>query len=204
MKKTMSAVAVLVALLTMSLGFPAGGYKIGDYVKDFELKNVDGKKVSMGMNKEVKGYIITFTCNTCPVAKAYEDRIIDLHKKFESKGFPVIAIQANDGERSPGDSYTAMQQRAKAKNYGFPYLIDESQEIVKAFGATNTPHTFLVKKESNGFKLVYAGAIDNNSQDGAAATKKYIETAIEEVIANKEVSTPSVRAVGCGIKWKSV
>lgn len=203
MKKTMSAMAVLVSIITMSLGFPAGGYKIGDYVKDFELKNVDGKKVSMGMNSDVKGYIITFTCNTCPVAKAYEYRIIELNKKFKSKGFPVIAIQANDGERSPGDSYTAMQQRAKAKSYDFPYLIDESQEIVRAFGATNTPHTFLVKKEAGGFKLVYAGAIDNNSQDGSAATKKYLETAIEEVLANKEVSTPSVRAVGCGIKWKS-
>ncbi len=194
--------AVLTALTGMSLR-PFAGYRIGDIIQDFELKNVDGKSVSLKNRSDVKGYIITFTCNTCPVAQAYEERIIALNKKYESSGYPLIAIQPNDPSRSPGDSFQAMHHRARDKKYGFPYLIDDTQETARAFGATNTPHTFVVKKEGDKFRLVYAGAIDNNQGDAGSATKKYIESAIDELIAGKEVSNASVRAVGCGIKWKA-
>jgi peroxiredoxin len=196
--------ALLLVLCIQGTGFRAEGYKVGDEVQDFKLKGVDGKMVSLAENKNVKGYIVAFTCNTCPVAKAYEDRIIALNEQFASKGFPVVAIQPNDVQASPGDSYTAMQARSKAKKYPFPYLLDDTQTTTKAFGATNTPHMFVVRKDGEKFRVAYIGAIDNNQGDAASASKKYVESAVNELLEGKtEVKTPSARAVGCGIKWKN-
>ncbi|MVM33136.1 redoxin domain-containing protein [Spirosoma sp. HMF4905] len=204
MKKTalLSTFALLLTVVLISARYASTGYKVGDTVQDFKLKNVDGKTVSLADKQDAKGYIIAFTCNTCPVAKSYEGRIIALNEQFAPKGYPVVAIQANDADRSPGDSYNAMQQRAKTKSYAFPYLYDESQTVARAFGATNTPHMFVVKREGNQYKVAYIGAIDNNQYDPAAADKKYVESAVNELIAGKPVTTSSARAVGCGIKWK--
>ena len=163
--------ALLLVLCIQGTGFRTEGYKVGDEVQDFKLKSVDGKMVSLADNKNVKGYIVAFTCNTCPVAKAYEDRIIALNEQFASKGFPVVAIQPNDVQASPGDSYAAMQERSKAKKYPFPYLLDDTQATTKAFGATNTPHMFVVRKDGGKFRVAYIGAIDNNQGDAASASK---------------------------------
>ncbi|QMW01323.1 thioredoxin family protein [Spirosoma foliorum] len=204
MKKAalLATIALVITVVLMNARSASTGYKVGDVVQDFKLKNVDGKMVSLADKPDVKGYIIAFTCNTCPVAKAYEGRIMALNEQFAAKGYPVVAIQANDAERSPGDSYTAMQQRAKAKNYAFPYLYDESQAVARTFGATNTPHMFVVKRDGAQFKVAYIGAIDNNHYDVATADKKYVESAVNELLEGKAVTTPSARAVGCGIKWK--
>src|SRR5690606_5656102 len=113
-------------------------------------------------------------CNTCPYSKAYNERIIDLHKKLSPKGFPVIAINANAG---PGDSFDDNVARAKSKQYEFVYLQDETQEVAKRFGATNTPHVFVLHKTPNSFEVAYIGAIDNNSRNAADADKKYVEDA---------------------------
>lgn len=206
MKKTILfpvAILLFIAVALLSARPVWDGYKVGDTVQDFKLKNVDGKTVSLADNQHVKGYIIAFTCNTCPVAKAYESRIIALNEQFMPKGYPVVAIQSNDAGASPGDSYSAMQQRAKAKNYSFPYLHDESQTVARAFGATNTPHMFVVKKEGSQYRVAYIGAIDNNQRDASAANKKYVEEAVNELLANKPVTTPTAKAIGCGIKWKN-
>ncbi|MDJ1483772.1 thioredoxin family protein [Cytophagaceae bacterium YF14B1] len=200
--KTQLALLLLLAVGLVSARFAPAGYKVGDTVQDFSLKNVDGKMVSLASNTQAKGYIITFTCNTCPVAKLYEERIIALNQKYASKGYPVLAIQPNDPGISPGDSYDLMQKRAKDKKYAFPYLVDETQAIAQTFGATNTPHVFVVKKEGDKFKVAYIGAIDNNSQDASQATKKYVEEAVDELLQGKAVTTPSAKAIGCSIKWK--
>lgn len=206
MKKS-TKVLLLIELLTVALISArnvSDGYKVGDVIQDFKLKNVDGKMISLADNKDTKGYIVAFTCNTCPVAKAYENRIIALNEQFAPKGYPVVAIQSNDAQRSPGDSYDAMQQRAKSSKYSFPYLYDDTQTVARAFGATNTPHMFVVKRDGGQFRIAYIGAIDNNQYDAAGADKKYVETAVNELLAGKSVTTPSARAVGCGIKWKGV
>jgi peroxiredoxin len=204
MKKNilLSGLALLLTVALMSTRSGLDGYKVGDVVQDFKLKNIDGKMVSLADKKDAKGFIIAFTCNTCPVAKSYESRIVALNEQFATKGYPVIAIQSNDAQRSPGDSYEAMQQRSKAKNYSFPYLYDESQTVAHAFGASNTPHMFVVKRDGNQYRVAYIGAIDNNQRDAAAADKKYVEEAVNELLAGKPVTTTSARAVGCGIKWK--
>src|SRR5690606_33879284 len=106
--------------------------------------------------KNAKGFIIVFTCNECPYAKAYQDRVLALDKKYTPLGFPVIAINANDGHSA--DSYEKMQARAKSKGYTFPYLSDPDQVVTKQYGATNTPHTFVVGKNGNAYQLRYAGA----------------------------------------------
>ncbi|WP_461075727.1 thioredoxin family protein [Spirosoma flavus] len=197
------AIELMFAIVLMTSHTSSTGYKVGDVVQDFKLKNVDGRDVSLADQKDVKGYIIAFTCNTCPVAQAYESRIIALNEQFAPKGFPVVAIQSNDAQRSPGDSYAGMQARAKYKKYAFPYLHDESQAVASAFGASNTPHMFVVKKEGNQYRVAYIGAIDNNQGDGSSASKKYVEEAVNELLAGKPVTTPTARAIGCGIKWKN-
>lgn len=200
----LSVFALLLTTALLSARFVADGYQVGDVVADFKLKNVDGKPVSLADRKDVKGYIIAFTCNTCPVAKAYEDRVLALNDEFAAKGFPLLAIQPNDAERSPGDSYAAMQQRAKSKSYAFPYLYDETQTVARAFGASNTPHLFVVKRDGDQFRVAYIGAVDNNPRDESAVTKRYVADAVNELLTGKPVTIPSAKAIGCGIKWKGV
>jgi peroxiredoxin len=193
----------LACIFAISMASKPFQYDIGDSVADFRLKNVDGKMVSLSDYKKGKGAIVIFDCNTCPYSKAYNDRIISLNKKYASLGFPVITINANDPQISPGDSFEEMSARAKQKNYDFPYLIDESQAVAKAFGATNTPHVFVLNKVGEQFQVAYVGTIDNNSRNASSVTKKYVEDAVDALLSGKEVSTKTTKAIGCGIKWKN-
>jgi peroxiredoxin len=176
------------------------GYQVGDIVKDFSLKNVDGKMVSMADFSDAKGFIITFTCNTCPYSVAYEDRLIALDKKYASQGYPVIAINPNSPEARPDDSFEAMQTRAKEKGFTFPYMLDEGQKVYPVFGATRTPHMYIVAKTPKGHQVKYIGAIDDNYKDAAATTKQYVEDAVDALLAGKEVEVTMTKAIGCSIK----
>jgi peroxiredoxin len=182
------------------------GYAVGDAAKDFSLKNVDGTMVSLAKYADAKGVIVVFTCNHCPYAKAYESRIIGLHKEFAAKGYPVVAINPNDPAAYPEDSFENMAKRAKEKSYPFAYIFDEKQDVAKAFGATRTPHVFVLKKNAdknvNTYTVAYIGAIDDNSEDSKAVKEKYVETAIGALIAGKTPAATTTKAVGCGIKWK--
>lgn len=193
----MTCLVLLIAGKTVS-----PNYGIGDTVSDFKLKNVDGKMVALSDYKSSKGVIIIFDCNTCPVSRAYNARIIALNKKYASKGFPIITINANDPESSSGDSYEEMVDVAKRKKYDFPYLVDETQNVAKAFGATNTPHVFVLKRDGNNFNVAYIGAIDNSQRDASAADKKYVEAAVDALLTGQAVPTTKTKAIGCGIKWK--
>lgn len=179
-----------------------GGYKVGDTITDFKLKNVDGKMVSLSDYNKAKGFIIVFTCNHCPFSQAYEQRIIDLHKKYAAKGYPVVAINPNDKTRSPEDSYENMVVRAREKKYPFAYVYDETQAIAKTFGATRTPHVFIVSKRKSGNVVEYIGAIDDNSEEPKDVTEKYVENALDALMKGKPVSKNSTKAIGCTIKWK--
>ena len=200
MKKALSLLALCFTLLLSSfmLRPAADGYKVGDKAADFKLKNVDGKMVSLADNKAARGYIVVFTCNTCPYAKAYESRIIELNTKYAPLGYPVVAINPNDATTVPGDSYAAMQ----TKKYAFPYLQDESQQVAKTYGATRTPHLFVLTRQGSDFVVSYIGAIDDNSEDAKLAKTKYVENAMTEILAGKSATTNSTKAIGCTIKWK--
>ena len=203
MKKITTLLAL--SLLFLIAGKPAfnDGYNVGDQAADFKLKNFDGKMVALSDYKEGKGVIVIFDCNTCPYSKAYNKRIFDLHASYAPKGYPVITINPNDPRMSPGDSYSEIVKQAKNKNYTFPYLIDESQEVARAFGASNTPHVYVLKKDGNTFKIAYIGAIDNNSRDARSADKKYVEDAIDSLLEGKEVPNTKTKAIGCTIKYRS-
>ncbi|SFP92659.1 thioredoxin family protein [Hymenobacter arizonensis] len=200
MKKALPLLTLCFALLLSSFMFRplADGYQVGDKAADFKLKNIDGKMVSLADNKEAKGYIVVFTCNTCPYAKAYENRIIQLNQKYAPQGYPVVAINPNDPAVAPGDSFEAM----KTKKYAFPYLIDETQQVAKAYGATRTPHLYVLKRQGDDFVVSYIGAIDDNSEDAKMVKTKYVENAMTEIMAGKPASTNSTKAIGCTIKWK--
>jgi peroxiredoxin len=200
MKKAFSLLTLALALVAMSFSLKnSGGYKVGDTAIDFNLKNVDGKMVSLAGIKDAKGYIVIFTCNACPYAKAYEDRIIALHNKYAPLGYPVVAINPNDKNVQPADSYEKMQERAKEKKIPYSYLYDETQEVAKTYGATRTPHVYLLDASR---VVKYIGAIDDNSEDAAAVKEKYVENAVEALRNGKEISTKETKAIGCSIKWK--
>lgn len=183
--------------------FAAKGYNVGDIAADFSLKNVDGTMVSMADNSSAKGFIVVFTCNHCPYAKAYEDRIIALHKTYAPKGYPVIAINPNNPERQPEDSFENMVDRAKEKKFPFPYVFDATQEIATLYGATRTPHVFLLQKQANNtLKVVYIGAIDDNTDSAENVQDKYVENAIAAVAQGKTPDPSFTKAIGCTIKWK--
>jgi len=176
------------------------GYKIGDEATDFKLKNVDQKMVSLSDFGDAKGFIVIFTCNHCPFAKAYEDRIIALNNKYASQGYPVIAINPNDPKVEPIDSYEGMQKRAQEKGFTFPYLMDEGQTIYPQYGATKTPHVFLLNKE-NGKNIVrYIGAIDDNYANPNDVSHKYVEAAVDALLANEPIAQTTTVAIGCSIK----
>lgn len=178
------------------------GYNIGDEATDFKLKNVDGKMVSLSDFKAAKGFIVVFTCNHCPYAKKYEDRIIALDKMYKDKGYPVIAINPNDPSVQPQDGFVEMQTRAKEKGFTFPYLVDEGQKIYPIYGATKTPHVYVLKKE-NGKNIVrYIGTIDNNYENPNDVSEYYVQDAVNQLLKNEPVKTEKTVAIGCTIKVK--
>ena len=184
------------------LGLKGDGYSVGDTAIDFRLKNIDGTKVSLSDYREAKGFIVIFTCNTCPYSRFYEDRINALDGKYAPAGYPVIAINPNDPQRQPGDSFEHMKRRAKEKRFTFPYLVDETQAITAAYGATATPHVYVLQKKNELLKVAYIGAIDNNYREPGAVTKKYVEQAVNRLLDGKEVVEPFTKAIGCSIKWR--
>jgi peroxiredoxin len=201
MKKLFATLTLLCS--TLLFASAQTGYKPGDVVADFKLKNIDGKTVTLSGMPDTKGYIIVFTCNHCPYAKAYEDRIIGLHKHYASLGYPVVAINSNDPKVAPEDSYAKMKERAKEKQFPFVYLYDETQEIARRFGAVRTPHVFLVNKNKQGnMEIAYIGAIDDNWEDAAAVSKNYVDKAISDLEEGTPVVEAETKAIGCTIKWK--
>lgn len=178
------------------------GLKPGDNAVGFSLKNVDETTVSLSDYNDQKGVILVFTCNPCPFAKAYENRIIQLHQNYSAIGFPVVAINPNDAEVSPEDTFEKMKERSAEKGYPFPYLKDDSQEVFKAYGATRTPHIFLLEKKGNKFKVAYIGAIDNNAMDAKAVSETWLADAIKAVQNGTSPSPATTKAVGCTIKTK--
>lgn len=178
------------------------GYKVGDVASDFKLKNVDGKQVSLNDYPQAKGFVVIFTCNHCPYAKAYEDRIIAIDKAYKPKGYPVVAINPNDPQVQPQDSYENMITRAKEKGFTFPYLIDEKQEVYKKYGAQRTPHVFLLQKKGKDLVVQYIGAIDDNYQDPASVTNTYLTKAIDALLAGNTPDPNFTKAIGCSIKEK--
>jgi peroxiredoxin len=194
----MKLLNLLVFTLCFSFSALSQGYNVGDKASDFKLKNINGEFVSLS-DIDAKGYIITFTCNHCPYAVMYEDRLIELHKQYAPKGYPIIAINPNDPEVVPEDSFAEMKIRSNEKGFPFQYLIDDKQEVYPRFGATRTPHVFLLDKD---LTVKYIGAIDDNAREAEAVKTRYLANALDALISGKDPDPSFTKAIGCSIKVK--
>jgi peroxiredoxin len=204
MRHAQRCLALVLLLWTVAVRAQAtDGVTVGDVAPSFSLKNIDGSTVSLSSYSSQKGAIIVFTCNHCPYSVKYEDRIIALHEMFAPKGYPVIAINPNDAEKVPEDSFENMKIRASERKFTFPYLIDDSQQTALAYGAKRTPHVFVVSNTKEGARVMYIGAIDDNATDADAVETFFVRDAVSELLAGGVPTKPLTKAIGCSIKWKN-
>jgi peroxiredoxin len=199
------AAAVLPALGLGASTAQGDEIAIGAAAPAFELQGTDGKKHSLAQITSAHGEVpapgatvVVFTCNACPYAKAYEPVLIDLAKKFADRGVAWVLINPNDPKIQPDDSFEKMVVRAKEKSYPFPYLFDATQETARAYGASRTPHVFLLDSKR---VVRYRGRIDDNQDREQVKTHDLVD-AVEAVLAGREVANNSTKAFGCTIKWK--
>lgn len=195
------AITTASSLLPHSV-FSSADYRIGDAVANFHLKNLKGSLVSLSDFSDQKGLIVVFTCNHCPFSKAYEQRIGALHRKFAAQGFSVVVINPSDPKMHEDDRIEQLSYLAKEKGHPYPYLVDDTQIVARAFGANRTPQTYVLKNTGGTFTVEYMGTLDDNPQDPTSVTKRYVEDAVTNLLAGKPVGVTTTKAIGCAIKWK--
>ena len=205
---TVIALAALVAGVTAPLARAQGGgaatsLAIGAAIpmRDAIMKNTDGRTLSIGQAAGKKGTLVMFICNHCPWVKAWQPRIAEVGNAAVKAGIGVIAINANDPVAYPEDEFEVMVTRAKEVGYQFPYVVDATSDVARAFGAARTPEVFLFDAKG---KLVYHGAIDDNAQHPEQVKARYLTDAVAAVAAGKKVKTAETKALGCGIKMRAV
>jgi peroxiredoxin len=169
---------------------------IGDAAPSFELVDTDGRPWSAPANGAT---VVVFTCNHCPYALAWHDRIADAARDYADRGVAFLAINSNDSERYPRDSYQAMQQRVAAEDWPMPYLHDSSQEVARSYGAQTTPDVFVLDAEG---RLRYRGAPDADYDDPGQRAS-WLRDALDALLDGAEPSRPETKPVGCSIKWKA-
>ena len=190
-----SVATAIIVIFLMAVVSQAADVKIGDAAPDWTgLVGVDGAKHSLSDYKDAKVAIVVFTCNHCPVAQAYQDRIIALQKDYKNKGVQVIAVNVNN---IPDDTLDKMKERAKSKGFNFPYLYDSTQKIGHDYGATTTPHVFVLDKNR---KLAYMGGIDDNMKPDEVK-KHYLRDAVDALLAGKTPPETDTKHLGCSIKY---
>jgi peroxiredoxin len=194
--------AIPVALCVAAAAMAGGPLPIGATMPatDVAMKSVDGSEKTLAGIKKDAGTLVVFTCNHCPFAKKWESRIVELGNAYASKGLGVIAINANDPKVAPDDSFEAMTVRAKERGMNFPYVVDATSNVARAFGAAKTPEAFVFDKSG---KLVYHGAVDDNGDDPANVEKSYLKDALQAVLNGTEVPVKETKSIGCSIKFRS-
>ena len=180
-------------------GMMVSTLKLGSPAPDFDLPGVDGRRYSIESFAGKAVFVVIFSCNHCPYVKDYEARMVSIQKEYASKGVQLIAINSNDEEAYPEDSFPNMVQRAKDRGFNFPYLRDEDQKVVEAYGAVCTPHVFAF---DSGRVLRYRGRIDD-SRDASKVTTHDLTNALDDMLAGKDVRVADTRPFGCSIKWYS-
>ena len=194
--------APLIVSLAASAALAGGPLPIGASIPmaDVKMKSVDGTEQTLASIQKPAGTLVVFTCNHCPFAKMWETRIVELGNTYAAKGIGVIAVNANDPKVAEDDAFEPMQQRAKERGMQFPYVVDATSNVARAFGATKTPEAFLFDKDG---KLVYHGTIDDNGQEPSKVEKPYLKDALEAVLGGRDVAVKETKSIGCGIKFRS-
>ena len=173
--------------------------QIGQKARDFELPGVDGKKYSLADSRDAKLLIVVFSCNHCPYVVGSEDRMNMLYADYAAKGVAMIAINSNETENHPTDSFEHMVQRAKEKGFKFPYVRDESQDVARAYGALRTPHFFLFDQQR---KLRYTGRMDDNPRVPGNQTTHELRDALDALLGGRTPVVQLTNPIGCNVKWK--
>ena len=192
---TLVAIAVLVRAVPAA--FALDELAIGAKGAGFSLKGTDGKTHSLESVAGAKGTAVIFTCNECPYSKGYEDRLIALAKDYQAKGVGFVAINPNDPKIVPGDGFNFMVKRAREKNFPYPYVFDQTQEIARAYGASVTPHIFLLDPQG---KLVYRGRVDDSLEESKIKSRDF-SAALEALVSGQPVQVTETKAFGCSVKY---
>jgi peroxiredoxin len=172
--------------------------RLGDIAPAFALPGVDGGTCDLEGFAGKEALVIIFSCNHCPYVQAYEDRLVAVQRDYADRGVQVIAINPNDDAGYPEDSFVKMVERAKSKQFNFPYLRDASQAVAKSYGATHTPQLFVFDRRR---RLAYTGKIDDNWQRPEAVKRHYLREALDALLRGSAPSEPATHAIGCTIKW---
>jgi peroxiredoxin len=173
---------------------------LGALAPDFDLPGVDGKRYSLSSFKAKPVLVVIFSCNHCPYVKAYEDRMVSIQRDYADQGVQLVAINSNDDKAYPEDSFPEMVKRSKEKGFNFPYLRDESQKVVEAYGGVCTPHVFAFDSRR---VLRYRGRIDD-SKEASKVTTHDLKNALDDLVKGTEVRVPDTKPFGCSIKWYSL
>jgi peroxiredoxin len=200
--RTLLALVAALALATPALADDSAGIALGSPapLSDVKMKSVDGREYTLASVAGKKGTLVVFTCNTCPWAQAWQTRIAAIGNEAVQRGFGVVAINANDPAVNAGDDFPAMVARAKKLGLKFPYLVDASSDVARAFGATRTPEAYLFDAQG---KLVYHGTVDDNGRDPGAVKERWLQDAVIAVAAGHAVPTAETKAMGCSIKFRT-
>jgi len=174
---------------------------IGNTVTDFTLKNTDSQDISLSDFPDVKGFVIVFTCNHCPFAKLYPQRLNELNTKYQALDIPLLAVNSMDTLMYEEEGFEIMQTKSASESFNFPYLQDGSQIVGKDFGAALTPHAYIIWKENDNWVIKYSGAIDDNGQHPELATP-FIANALDELLQSKPVSKSETQSIGCKIYFR--
>jgi peroxiredoxin len=166
---------------------------------DLKMTTTTGASVSLTDIRKENGTLLIFTSNTCPWVHAWEDRYNEVARIAEANRIGVVFVNPNEATRAQGESMDDMKARAEKNGYGFTYAMDTDHKLADAYGATRTPHVYLMDKTNT---LVYVGAIDDNSRNAAAVEKRYLSDALSQVGKGHVVTTTTSRALGCTIKRK--
>jgi peroxiredoxin len=171
---------------------------IGQQAPDFELPGTDGRIYRLDTFREKRALVVIFSCNHCPYVRAYEERIKHIQSDYGPKGVQVVAVNANETQHHPEDSFELMVARALEKGFNFPYLRDDDQSVARAYGASHTPQVFLFDEHR---RLQYTGRIDDNWQDPSRVQSQDLRLALDAVLAHQPVAQAHTNAVGCSVKW---
>jgi peroxiredoxin len=173
--------------------------ELGQSAPDFNLPGVDGKKYSLSNFGDAKVLVVVFSCNHCPYVVGSEQRMKQFHADYSPRGVAMVAINSNETDNHPTDSFEHMVGRAKAEGFKFPYLRDESQDVARAYGALRTPHFFVFDRDR---KLRYTGRMDNQPKDATLATTRELRDAVDALLAGKKPPVELTNPIGCNVKWK--
>ncbi|MBU6340156.1 MAG: thioredoxin family protein [Bacteroidetes bacterium] len=182
--------------------FAPGAHAPLSSIRDFSLKNTDGRMVSLADYPDAKGFIVIFTCNHCPFARLYPPRLNALNGKYQPLGYPLLAISSTDTLLYEDDTYPKMIEKAQKEQFNFPYLFDETQAVAKNFKAQKTPHAYVLEKTRNGLEIRYNGAIDDNGGEPENVTQAYVALAVDALLAGKKVAIPETKSIGCQIFFR--